>query len=94
MAKISICNLSEVFGMAEEQKCCLIATEETYSEFVLPKRTIEYCPLHAAASRMAEVLKGMMALADSYEAYILSDSHKTLMRDAQALIAKIDGRES
>ncbi len=57
-SKISICNLTEVFGVAQEQTLnteacgCEIYTVRTEGALY-----IHYCPLHARAGEMREMLK-------------------------------------
>ena len=60
MARISICNLSEVFGMAEEQTLNTEACGcEIYTVGTEGALLIHYCPLHAAASEMYDLMLEM-----------------------------------
>ncbi len=110
--KISICNLSEVFGMVEEQGqaassgCGCKAdtfTKERRDEggrlIAIESGTdLHFCPLHAAAPEMYEVLKMLLKhylqLADSGDCGLWDSSEEQEVIEVKALIAKIDGRES
>ena len=65
-AKISICNLTEVFGMTDEQKtmpCGCVTMMEFVDELDVTNgmqiQRIHFCPLHTKAQEMYEALKAI-----------------------------------